>query len=153
MPEEQRTPWTGVDAALAVVLGWLVPGAGHLYFGRRRKALALFVLIMGTYLGGQALANFQCVFYRKSPMLKARLWFYGQAGAGLPTALFVLTNKPKFEPDEASLRFNLRPGFEIGTLWTAMAGLFNLLAVVDVYHVYYRRKHPKPKEEEAAETP
>ena len=151
MSNSQATPWTRVDAALAVVLGWLVPGAGHLYLGRRRKALALFVLIMGTYLGGQGLAKFKCVFYRRSPTLKSQLWFYGQAGAGLPTALFTLTSEGKTEPEEAELRFTLRPGFGIGTLWTTVAGLLNLLAVVDVYDIYYRRKHPK-RDKKAAET-
>jgi len=149
---DQPVPWTRVDAALAVVVGWLIPGAGHLYLGRRRKALALFVLIMGTYLGGQALARFKCVFYRRSPTLKSQLWFYGQAGAGLPTALFALANKGKTEGEEAELLFRLRPLFGIGTLWTTVAGLLNFLAVVDVYDIYYRRKHPKPDEEAAEKT-
>ena len=167
-PDSRKSPtWTPVDAALAVTLGWLIPGAGHLYLGRRRKALALFVLILGTYMAGQAITGFQCVFYRRSPMLKAQLWFYGQAGAGLPTALFTLLTEPKAEtdqrieritddgrvetvvvPGEARLRFELRPYFEIGTLWTTVAGLFNLLAVVDVYNLYYRSRHPADREKE-----
>lgn len=150
MPESKTVEWTGTDAGLAVVLGWLVPGAGHLYLGRRRKALLLFVFIMGTFLAGQALARFRCVFYRTTPMLKSRLWFYGQAGVGLPTAIFSLLNEPKTEGDEADMRFRYRPGFEIGTLWTTVAGLLNLLAVVDVYDIYYRRKHPHLEREKDA---
>ena len=153
MANTQQSDWKPVDAGLAVVLGWLVPGAGHLYWGRRRKALALFVLILGTYLGGQVLAHWKCVFYRTTPMLKSQLWFYGQAGAGLPTALFALTNKAKEEPDEARLRFELRDGFELGTLFTTIAGLMNFLAVVDVYDIYYRRKHPRPPEEHQEKEP
>lgn len=145
MADKQEEPrWGPVDAGLAVVLGWLVPGAGHLYLGQRIKALVLFTLILGTFLGGQVLADFKCVFYRKSPTLKSQLWFYGQAGVGLPTLLFSLTNEAHDEGWEAKERFENSPGFEMGTLWTTVAGLLNLLAVVNVYDVYYRRRHPRP---------
>lgn len=146
MTRQNQAEWTGSDAGLAVILGWLIPGLGHLYLGRRRKALILFVLIMITYMGGQALAQFECVFYRTTPMLKSRLWFYGQAGVGLPTALFSLATKAKDERTESEMRYQMRPGFEIGTLLTTVAGLLNLLAVVDCYDIYYRRKHPQPDE-------
>ncbi len=165
-----QSDWRPADAGLAVVLGWLIPGAGHLYWGKRRKALALFVLSLGTYLGGQVLARWKCVFYRSTPMLKSQLWFYGQAGAGLPTALFSLANPARGETDttferrrsdgtveqvrvagEARLRYEMAPGFELGTLFTTIAGLMNFLVVVDVYDVYYRRKHPRPPAEEEKE--
>lgn len=168
MARERATEWTGVDAGLAVVLAWLIPGAGHLYLGRRRKAVVLFVLILGMFMAGQAMAQFKCVFYRSTPMLKSKLWFIGQAGVGLPTAVFTLTNDARAETDvytsrvnkdgetervridgEARLRFEMRPGFEIGTLWTTLAGLLNLLAAVNVYDIYYRRKHPHAEPDEA----
>jgi hypothetical protein len=163
MAEQKTTTWTGTDAGLAVVLGWLVPGAGHLYLGERRKALLIAVFILGAFFAGQALADFQCVFYRTTPMLKSRLWFYGQAGAGLPALYYALITPARTEGQEQRLRYEpyasksipavLQSGFEMGTLWTTMAGLLNLLAVVDVYDVYYRRKHPERRRPAAQPPP
>ena len=152
MAQSKSTAWTSSDAGLAVLLGWLIPGAGHLYLGQRRKALLIFLLILVSFFGGQVLADFKCVFYRSTPMLKSQLWFYGQAGAGLAPLISSLAVAPKTEGEEQRLAFEpytrpipawLKSGFEIGRLLTTIAGLMNLLAVVDVYDIYYRRKHPE----------
>ena len=45
-------PRTAGDANVALLLTWLVPGAGHLYLGRARTALVAFVGIQGLYLLG-----------------------------------------------------------------------------------------------------
>jgi TM2 domain-containing membrane protein YozV len=54
-PETQGTP-VG-NPVLAMVLAWLVPGLGHMYLGRRGRALLFFLLIVvclwvGTSLQG-----------------------------------------------------------------------------------------------------
>jgi hypothetical protein len=45
------------DPALAAFLGWLVPGWGHWYQGRRAKAVLFFVSIMGIFSYGLYLSS------------------------------------------------------------------------------------------------
>jgi len=51
-PKESRG-----DPALASWLGWLVPGAGHLYLGAPILAAVAFLLVMGLFLGGIRLSD------------------------------------------------------------------------------------------------
>jgi hypothetical protein len=45
------------DPALAAFLGWLIPGLGHWYQGRRAKAVLYFVCIMGVFVYGLYLSS------------------------------------------------------------------------------------------------
>ncbi len=40
------------DPLIAVLLTWFLPGAGHLYLGRRKFALIAFVVVVGLYCAG-----------------------------------------------------------------------------------------------------
>ena len=60
----------------AALLGWLVPGLGHLYVGRGTKGLYFFAVIAATYLGGLLLADFRCVSWERDPF-----WFAAQGVA------------------------------------------------------------------------
>ena len=45
------------EPAVAALLTWFVPGAGHLYLGRPVFALVAFVLVEGVYLLGLKLSG------------------------------------------------------------------------------------------------
>ena len=107
------------DPLMAAVLGLILPGGGHLYGGRFGKALFFFVLIVGTFLAGLFLSGFRAVSYQHQPY-----WFLGQAFAGLPAVVAVLLS-----PDWRSVR--LGAGLEAGTLYTTVAGLMNVLVIMD----------------------
>ncbi len=47
-------PW---EAVLPCVLAWVVPGAGHFYLGRRRRAVAFFAIVLITFVMGMALSG------------------------------------------------------------------------------------------------
>ncbi|HTQ78820.1 MAG TPA: DUF6677 family protein, partial [Thermoanaerobaculia bacterium] len=56
-PSGTSTPQPSVRTAvanplLAAVLAWLVPGAGHLFLRKGRRALLFFVLVVATLVVG-----------------------------------------------------------------------------------------------------
>jgi len=107
----------------ALVFGWVFPGAGHAYAGQRGKAVLFAVLITGLLAAG-------FVMGRGTNLLPNEWWFAPQLGAGGPAALltplsqYLAIRRPV---DWAS------PVREIGTLYTAVAGLLNLLVMMDAY--------------------
>jgi len=137
----------------AALLAWLWPGAGHLYQGRYAKAVLFMVCILGTFFFGLTLGGGQCV-YASIDKNDFRWQYICQLGVGAPALPALVqyvsvknTNKPLFvrwmappenvEPNNADelagwhLRYN--SGFELGTLFTVVAGLLNVLAIYDAY--------------------
>lgn len=112
--------WAGL------VLGWIVPGAGHALLGRRDKAVFFGVLVIGCFVAGLWMAEFRCVHAEKHALyLLAQIW------AGGPTLLALLTT--------AQLRVTHDIAwFDAGLLYTAVAGLLNLVVLVDLYETYLK---------------
>jgi len=125
----------------ALVLAWIFPGAGHAYAGQRGKAVLFAVLITGLLVAGFAMG-------RGTNLLPNEWWFAPQLGAGGPAALltplsqYLAVRRPV---DWAS------PVREIGTLYTAIAGLLNLLVMMDAY-VLLAYPGEKQERERARET-
>lgn len=138
--------------ALAALLAWLVPGAGHYYQGRLFKAALFFVLIMGTFavgvcLGGSDRTGWGRVVYIEWKKPSNRLFYYVcQSGAGV-VAMPALVQSylqdkqgrsignymaPPIDDDQLNdLHFELGRYFELGTVYTMIAGLLNILAIYD----------------------
>jgi len=145
------------DPALAALLAWLVPGLGHLYQGRLAKAVLFFVCIMGTfvyglYLGSGPEVGWGRVVYASWRPEDKRLYYFCQIGVGLPAmpalvqAIRVRHGKEplgKFMAPPAvgnrdaadgretldMIHRRLARYFELGTIYTSVAGLLNLLAI------------------------
>ncbi len=142
---------------LAAIWAWLWPGAGHLYQRRFAKGLLFMVCILGTYFYGLALGSGRVVY--ASFTEGDRRWQYiCQLGVGLPAmpALvqsyrvikkdwpplklfgqeFMAPPHP-VDPDRgdklASWHRKYHQYFELGTLFTMIAGLLNVLAIYDAY--------------------
>jgi len=107
----------------ALVFGWVFPGAGHAYAGQRGKAVLFAVLITGLLAAG-------FVMGRGTNLLPNEWWFAPQLGAGGPAAL--LTPLSQYLAIRQSVDW-ASPVREIGTLYTAVAGLLNLLVMMDAY--------------------
>jgi len=104
---------------LAAILGLLFPGAGHLYLGRRDKALFFAVGIGVCFVVGLVLADFQAVSWQKHPY-----HFLAQAWNVLPTLVTGWLTR--------SLRVVRElPLLDMGLLYTSVAGLLNVIAVLD----------------------
>jgi hypothetical protein len=107
------------DSTGTIVLGLLLPGGGHLYRGRFAKAGFFGALILGTFLAGQLLSGFHAVDLKHQPY-----WFLGQVFAGLPALVSAL-----LAPDWKTARIGSL--LDVGTLYTTVAGLLNILVILD----------------------
>lgn len=150
-----RNPW------LAALLAWLVPGLGHAYQRRWTKAAIYTACILGVYCYGLWLGEGRVVYASMHAEDFRLLPLACQSGVGTPALLVAVQEfragrderrappplwgglfaAPKIEgndqnrpPDELDqLHFRLHRYFELGTVFTMIAGLLNLLAVYDAY--------------------
>ena len=159
---------------MAGLFAWLFPGLGHYYQKRYHKALIFFLCIMPTFLAGCALASSpetgiaRNVYWswRSADM---RLWWLAQAplgiaaipswiqawqvNAGQAPMLGRLMAPPRLHHGDRSgvppvldeIRQKL-PHFELGTYLVVIAGLMNLLVILDaVDGPFVGRREEKPK--------
>jgi hypothetical protein len=140
------------------LLAWLVPGLGHWYQGRRAKAALFFVLLMGTfgygvYLGGDSQIGWGRVVYATWRPDDRRWQYFCQLPAGLAAmpalvqAVRVETGhkpwssgfmappalNPAAGPTLADIAKRLGRYFELGTVYTMIAGLLNVLVIYDAW--------------------
>ena len=131
----------------AAVLAWILPGLGHASLGDRRRGLFVGGGVLGLFLGGLLIGGLDVVDRRED-----HLWFLAQAGAGpvawvadYANASLVASGRfgemleaPHPDPmaprgtvvEVSSLKSLAHPN-EMGTLFAAMAGLMNVVAVLD----------------------
>jgi hypothetical protein len=123
---------------LVALAGWVVPGAGYWLIGERARAVTVGATILAVFLFGILVAGIRVV---QAPEMNGqgnfaqkvlqRPWFIGQALAG-PVGLGAayvsaeLAKSPTYKNVEAKARLA-----EIGTLYTAVAGMLNLLTIID----------------------
>ena len=128
---EARTPRGhragGPQPALLVGAAWLMPGLGHMLQGRVTRALVVAGLLVGLFVWGTWFAE-------GSNLSRERHFYYwsGQFLVGLPAfASEWLSGRPRVTGE--------LPWGDVGLLFACMAGLLNVLALLDVYGVAERR--------------
>ncbi|MFT7486721.1 MAG: hypothetical protein ACI9F9_002577, partial [Candidatus Paceibacteria bacterium] len=129
--------------ALPVLLTWLVPGAGHLYQGRKLRAALVFICLVGCVLAGTILAD-------SSNLSRERHYYYwgGQFFAGLPALLLQWMWGAKQVVSRITYA-------EAGTVFASVAGMLNVLAMLDVYRsgeLAWEAKDEEPGAEVASQT-
>lgn len=160
----------------AALLAWLWPGAGHFYQRRYGKGALFMVCILAIYVFGLVIGHGHVVY--ASWTEKDRRWHYlCQVGVGLPALPALLQaqrvlGQPPHEPlfggfmappqqpvkpdDEDQLALwhaTLGNGFELGTLYTMIAGLLNILVIYDAFAgpVILLPEKEEPESDEPAE--
>lgn len=136
---------------LAAFLAWLVPGSGHFYQGRAAKGLLYAVCILSLYFLGFALGDGKIVYWRwVNPMQnpdKFCLHYVGQFFVGLPALPALIqstlthyglpTVLGGFMAEPSQNVINGLQGYgkliEVGTIYTTVAGLLNVLAIYDAF--------------------
>ena len=145
-------PVTLRNPKLAAFLAWLVPGLGHFYQGRTGKGILYAVCILGLYLMGMVMGEGKIVYWRWVNPLnnpeKFCLYYLGQFFVGLPALPALIQSTLQHygigpvlwdfmaEPPQLvlnSLQTRLGKLVEIGTIYTTVAGLLNILAIYDAY--------------------
>jgi hypothetical protein len=118
---------------LVVLAGWLCPGGGYLLLGQRGRAATVgltivIIFVLGLLIGGIRVVEPFSIDAAGGGLLwqiQQKPWFIGQVLNG-PIALI-------------TAHFSATPGlpvsharsWEIGTLYTAVAGMLNLMAMID----------------------
>ncbi len=113
------------NPVLAVVLAWLIPGAGHFYLGRKRRAVLFLVLVLTSLAFGIGLEGKLWRIVPGQPL--SVLGTFGCAGLGIP--YLVLRFVTGYEGDLVA------QGYEYGAAFIVTAGLMNLLLVLDAWDV------------------
>jgi len=116
----------------AVILAWLLPGAGHLYLRRTAKGLVLMATILGLFSIGVAWQA------RLSPSLGlddllAFLRSIAQMAMGLP---YFIARSLGFDAGVVTA-----PSHEYGNTFTEVSGLLNILVMLDAYDIAVGRKN------------
>ena len=117
---------------LAALLGWCLPGLGHISIGQKRRGIyiclgAMFLIICGILIGGIDAVDHKNDF----------LWFLAQVGAGPVVILIDICTQnliASLSVDEKVSFVGLSHVNEIGTLFVAMAGLMNIVMMLDVLY-------------------
>lgn len=117
-------------AVLAPVVGWLVPGAGHMIQKRWIRGVLLFVSIVSLFLLGLALQG--RIYHANGGDILEILGFIGDIGAG---GLYVLTLANDW--GQGAIAFATA---DYGTKFMIVAGLLNFIAVADAYHIAIGKK-------------
>ena len=125
-----NTPRAVANPLLAGVLAWLVPGAGHLFLKRGRRALLFFILvIVCLVIGCKLQGNLYSPIAGQPLTLLATL---GSMGMGIP--YFGLRYLLDYHGEINAA------GFEYGTAFILTAGLMNLLLVLDAWDIALGKK-------------
>jgi hypothetical protein len=126
-------PPTGLRSWAPLVLGWLVPGGGHLLLRRPIRAALLFVSIVTMFFLGIAM---QGKLYGGAKDILDLLGLAGDLGSGL---CFVFSKLFGWGADSVQVTTA-----DYGTRFMVMAGLLNIMAAVDAYNLSIGRKQDLP---------
>jgi TM2 domain-containing membrane protein YozV len=106
----------------AGLLAWVFPGLGHIFLGRRGKGLLLMGAILALFVLGVLMdSRLQLHLGLEDPL--ALLFSAAQMGVGAPYVIARLLGY------EAGLVTS--PTYEYGNTFTAVAGLLNILVLLD----------------------
>ncbi len=137
---------------VACVLGWLLPGLGHFYLGKKVRAAVFFAVVVVTLVLGLASDGAASLIEQRQPLtilatfdnlatgpidLIGRYLTYG-------SIVYVLPGE-EGDPRRAELVERLRSRvrsvtYEYGNTFLLTAGLMNILLILDVFDIATGRK-------------
>lgn len=118
-------------ALAAMLLAYVVPGAGHFFLGRRGLAAAFCAIIVFLFAVGLAVDGSLYTVADARGSLLTLLATLGSMGSG---ALYFIAGRMGPHGTIASATF------EYGRMFTLSAGLMNLLLVLDCWDIATGRK-------------
>ena len=115
---------------LVLAVAWLVPGAGHLWLGRRQKGLTFLITLPLMFLFGLWLKGRLFPFEPREPLVA--LAALADIGIGLPNLIARAIGAGAGDVTAVT--------WEYGNTFTIVAGLLNMLVVLDAFDVAEGRK-------------
>ncbi|MBA3638373.1 MAG: hypothetical protein M3541_17685 [Acidobacteriota bacterium] len=128
--ERQRASVEPGSLVLLCLGAWLVPGAGHLWLGRRQKGVIFLVALPLMFLTGLVLDGRIFPFELSEPLVA--LAAASNVGIGLPWFLARMFDLGGGVVTAAS--------YEYGNCFMIVAGLLNSLVILDAFDVAMGRK-------------
>jgi hypothetical protein len=126
----ENPPNTSGKANAALLLGWIIPGAGHILLGKWVRGVLLFAAIITMFWIGLALQG--KIYTANTGDLLDMLGFVGDLGSG---ALYLLARVMGW--GAAPVQIALA---DYGTKFIVVAGLLNVIAAVDAHSLANGRK-------------
>jgi len=126
---------TGVQASpqgfvyLPLIVGWLVPGAGHFLLRKWGRGALLAISILTMFVLGIAM---QGKVYSSAHDILDLLGFLGDLGSGL---LYIISRVLGLGADSVQITTA-----DYGTRFIVIAGLLNVIAAVDAHNLRTGRK-------------
>jgi len=115
---------------LVYLIGWLVPGGGHLWLGRTTKGIVFLVALPAMFVIGLALEGRLFPFAPSEPLVA--LAAVADVASGLP---YLIANTLGFGVGRA-----VALTYDYGNAFLITAGLLNALVIVDAHDVALGRK-------------
>ena len=139
-------------AALACVLAWLIPGGGHLYLGKRVKAVIFFVVVVVMFALGLAMDG--RVYLAASDQPLSYLAAAANLGMGpldligrrisYDQIIYLVPperDRAHYEEIMDRMRRRILIGtHEYGTTFILTASLMNILLILDAFDIAIGRK-------------
>lgn len=119
------SPADSIKVLVTCVLAWAVPGLGHIAAGRIGRGLIFGFIVVALFIGGIGLHG--KVYRPEEGQPLSYLAAIGAAGVGLP---YVVAHAMG-----AGFGDIRTQSYEYGNTFTLVAGLLNLLIVLDAYDV------------------
>ena len=117
-------------AVVAPIVGWLVPGAGHILLKRYIRGALLFLSVLAMFLVGLGMNG--RIYQPNGGDILDILGFVGDVGAG---ALYIIT--VTMDWGQGAIAFATA---DYGTKFMIVAGLLNFISVADAYHIAIGKK-------------
>ena len=127
-PAGRASPPT--QALIICAAAWAVPGAGHLWLGRAQKGISLLVLLTVMFAFGLWIEGRLFPFEFADPLVG--LAALADLGMGLPYFVAKALG--------AGVGRAVAVTYEYGNTFVIVAGLLNMLAVLDAYDISQGRK-------------
>jgi len=117
-------------AVVAPIVGWLVPGGGHILLKRYVRGILLLVSILAMFLIGLGLNG--RIYQPNGGDILDILGFVGDVGTG---ALYILARMMNWG---STLSANAAADY--GKTFIIVAGLLNFIAAADAHHIALGKK-------------
>lgn len=127
--EAVTRPATG-SVVLVALAAWLVPGGGHLWIGRRQKGLIFLAALLAMFALGLTLEGRLFPFEFSQPLVG--LAAVANLGAGIPYFAAWAAGAGEGQVIAAT--------YEYGNAFLIVAGLLNMLVVLDACDIASGRK-------------
>ncbi len=126
---DSAPPGFRVPSPIVAMAAWLVPGLGYVLIGHRTRGITagatiILLFFLGLFIGGAKVVE-PCTSYSIQGILQKPAY----VGQLLTGPIAIITARIAADPSFATSHSRVN---EIGTLYTAVAGMLNLLVIIDV---------------------